>query len=109
MLASQVSTETLIHMPTLLRVWQEREQTQGWQIMVYVSLLVGPADKIYRPVLDLLGSLSTRLVSRVTINDPEMMWGQAVLSVYRVELPAVLPDPSARPQAVRGREKARAA
>lgn len=108
MLATQVTEQTVIHMPTLLRVWQEREQTQGWQVMVYVSLLIGPLDKIYRPVRDLLDSLGARLVSQVTIEDPAMMWGQAVLSVYRVEQPAV-PAPSGVPQAVRSREKARAA
>lgn len=108
MLATQVTEQTVLHMPTILRVWQEREQTQGWQIMVYVSLLVRPTDKLFRPVLELIGSLGARLVSQVTIEDPAMMWGQAVLSVYRVEQPAV-PDPSGQPLVARSREKARAA
>jgi Gene product 70 len=105
MLATQVTEQTVIHVPTLIRVWQEREHTPGWQVMVYVSLLIGPLDKIYRPVKDLLDSLGVRLVSQVAVEDPTMMWGQAVLSVYRVEPPAASPDPPA----VQRREKARAA
>ncbi|WP_425298244.1 hypothetical protein [Nocardia abscessus] len=50
------------------------------QIFVYRSPIVRDTDKIFKPVLELLGD--AELIIRQTIPDPWMMRGKAEVSVY---------------------------
>lgn len=88
MLVAYLSTDPMLHVPTMLRVWLEGRQAEvAGFLFVYMSVLVRPTDELYRPVAELLAQLDHRLSLEETLKDPEMMNGRAVLRVYRINGP----------------------
>lgn len=51
-------------------------------LIVYRSVAVRPSDPIYRPVRQMLDNEPNRLLQQTSVQDKEMMFGQAELSMY---------------------------
>lgn len=67
----------IVDSPCMLRA----SATAGTAV-VYGSVLVREDDRLYRPVAEFLADHGARLRSVGTVEDPDMMFGSATLSVY---------------------------
>lgn len=60
-------------------------ETQGGLLSVYRSPLVDDESELYQPVKELLGSAKFWLDYEVEIEDPSMVFGRGILTVYVLE------------------------
>lgn len=67
-------------METFLSVWESSRL-----LTVYRSVLVEDEDEVMQPVRDVLSSRSHRLLISEESDDESMMFGRALLTVYRLE------------------------
>ncbi len=68
-----------IHHPMWLSVTQ-----QGEYLCVYRSVLVPDNDPRLEPVNRVLNNNPHRIITALTGDDPDMMFGEALITVYRI-------------------------
>lgn len=75
----------IVDYPALLLV-KRFVSSEAVRLWVYRSPMVKPSDPLYQPVLEVLGDHDPELVEVGKYEDPGMVFGKAVFSMYRLHV-----------------------
>jgi protein gp70 len=81
----------ILDVPNWLRVWYERSSANSWSIFVYVSVMVSPSRRMFRPVREIIEEYQAQLVHEETVDDEMVMGFRAYLRQYTVSGPCPWP------------------